>query len=385
MGTDPVAEAYASVGADIDEAAFREQVTERATALGVGEALAAATVAAGHRPDGVATVAEIPPTAERVAFGALVREPTERPGPGDGVVASFLAADETGTVRVVADGVELDDLSAGAAVRVTGTPKETYAGIEVAAAEVKQLDADPDDGALPPPETAPPEEEETGGDDGDGPAGTYDDPTGEYDSLAVVEAMTAVAVPMAAVLGSVAVVVVGIPLQFLLPGVINSDAGAAAVGALVWLPVSQLLFLVADKGARWVPAGAERSPRVVVGPTLLLAPWLAVTALSGGSQWYLTVLAAVGACSLVARTAVVALRAPTRELSTGAARTLVWAVTTPVAVGFLYWGATVAGDTPGDAIELVGVAVPPSPALALAVPVVCSLLYLGGQAAASGQ
>lgn len=149
MGT--IEDIYADLEADVTEEEFRDAVDARIEKMGdlVDEEVAASLVASELGNSDADTVADIDPEMSDITFVAKVVSIEElrtfERDDSEGHVLNIECADETGRVRVAlwdedaTAGVE--ELESGQVLRIKGTPKEGYNGLEVSASRVE---VDPD-------------------------------------------------------------------------------------------------------------------------------------------------------------------------------------------------------------------------------------------------
>lgn len=142
---------YADLDADVTEEEFRDAVDERIEKMGdlVDDEVAANLVASELGNSDADTIADIDPETSDVTFVGKVVSIDEirtfEREDGDGHVLNIECADETGRVRVALWDEDattaVEELESGQVLRIKGTPKEGYNGLEVNAARVE---VDPD-------------------------------------------------------------------------------------------------------------------------------------------------------------------------------------------------------------------------------------------------
>ena len=142
-----IEETYAEVDTDVSEAEFREAVEQKVAQMEglVDEATAAKLIA--HKLDGgeVETVADIETGMDDVEFVAKVVSVGEvrtfERDEGEGRVLNVDVADETGSVRLAfwdeAAVAAAEQLAEGETIRVKGTPKDGYSGLEVSVSDAE--------------------------------------------------------------------------------------------------------------------------------------------------------------------------------------------------------------------------------------------------------
>jgi replication factor A1 len=142
---------YGDLDTEVSREEFEEAVEEKVEQMDglVDEETAAQLLAHELADNEVETIADIDTAMDEVKFLAKVRSVgdlnTFDRDDGEGKVINVEAADETGSVRLAfwdeqADAVAAGELEVGDVLRVKGTPKDGYNGLEVSVTE-----AEPDD------------------------------------------------------------------------------------------------------------------------------------------------------------------------------------------------------------------------------------------------
>ena len=142
---------YGDLDTEVSKEEFLEAVEEKVEQMDglVDEETAAQLLAHELADNEVETIADIDTAMDEVKFLAKVRSigdlNTFDRDEGEGKVINVEAADETGSVRLAfwdeqADAIAAGELEVGDVVRVKGTPKDGYNGLEVSVTE-----AEPDD------------------------------------------------------------------------------------------------------------------------------------------------------------------------------------------------------------------------------------------------
>ena len=149
-----IEDTYSDLDTDVSESEFREAVEQKVEQMEglVDEATAAKLIA--HKLDGgaVETVADIETGMDDVEFVAKVVSVgdvrTFERDDGEGRVLNVDVADETGSVRLAfwdkqAVGAA-EKLTSGEVLRVKGTPKDGYSGLEISVSDAEPAEADID-------------------------------------------------------------------------------------------------------------------------------------------------------------------------------------------------------------------------------------------------
>jgi replication factor A1 len=142
---------YADLDTEVSEEEFQEAIEEKVAQMDglVDEETAAQLLAHELADNEVEAIADIDTAMDEVKFLAKVRSVgdlnTFDRDDGEGTVVNVEAADETGSVRLAfwdeqAEAVAAGELDTGDVLRVKGTPKDGYNGLEVSVTE-----AEPDD------------------------------------------------------------------------------------------------------------------------------------------------------------------------------------------------------------------------------------------------